>query len=167
MPIQTLWGEVCCLYLVVWRAWSNPGRATGASLSCWECLTSCVTSSLTTAPRALTDITSLRQEDSNNLHLFGKIYLYMFWLITRLLLDSRYQAKYGWTEQEMSTYLFDYRLGYMLSLWILVPIMTNWLSLSDNVIAIIACLLSATGRRGIYAGIMALSLLSLSLGICI
>ena len=88
-------------------------------------------------------------------------------MITRLLLDSRYQAKYGWTEQEMSTYLFDYRLGYMLSLWILVPIMTNWLSLSDNVIAIIACLLSATGRRGIYAGIMALSLLSLSLGICI
>ena len=46
----------------------------------------------------------------------------------------------------MSTYLFDYRLGYMLSLWILVPIMTNWMSLSDNMIAIIACLLSATGR---------------------
>jgi len=55
------------------------------------------------------------------------------------------QAKYGWTEQEMSTYLFDYRLGYMLSLWILVPFMTNWLAFSDNTIAIMACLLSATG----------------------
>ena len=73
----------------------------------------------------------------------------MFLLIPRLLLDLLYQAKYGWTEQEMATYLFDYRLGYMLSLWVLVPIMTNWLSLSDNAIAIIACLLSATGRRGI------------------
>ena len=40
--------------------------------------------------------------------------------------------------------MFDYRLGYMLSLWILVPIMTNWMSLSDNMIAIIACLLSAS-----------------------
>ena len=50
----------------------------------------------------------------------------------------------------MSTYLFDYRLGYMLSLWVLVPIMTSWLALSDNTIAIIACLLSATGRRGRY-----------------
>ena len=65
------------------------------------------------------------------------------------MLENLYQAKYGWTEQEMSTYLFDYRLGYMLSLWILVPIMTNWLSLSDNMIAIIACLLSAAGRREI------------------
>ena len=67
-------------------------------------------------------------------------------LLVRLLVEDPYQAKYGWTEQEMSTYLFDYRLGYMLSLWILVPIMTNWLSLSDNTIAIIACVLSATGK---------------------
>ena len=55
------------------------------------------------------------------------------------------QAKYGWSEQEMSSYLFVYRLGYMFSLWIIVPLMTNWIKLSDNTIAIIACLLSATG----------------------
>ena len=60
-------------------------------------------------------------------------------------IELRTQAKYGWTEQEMATYLFDYRLGYMISLWIIVPLLTNWLALSDNLIAIIACLLSAAG----------------------
>ena len=58
------------------------------------------------------------------------------------------QAKYGWTEQEMTSYLFVYRLGYILTLFILVPVMTSWINLSDNTIAIIACLLSATGEEG-------------------
>ena len=44
--------------------------------------------------------------------------------------------------------MFVYRLGYILTLFILVPVLTSWINLSDNTIAIIACLLSATGEVG-------------------
>ena len=55
------------------------------------------------------------------------------------------QRKYGWSEQEMSTYLFDYRIGYMVSLWILIPILTRVLGLADTTIAIMACITSSVG----------------------
>merc|ERR1719369_2735228 len=55
------------------------------------------------------------------------------------------QRKYGWSEQEMSTYLFDYRIGYMISLWLIIPILTKVLALADTTIAIIACITSSIG----------------------
>ena len=57
------------------------------------------------------------------------------------------KAKYeGWSEQEMSSYLFNYRIAYLVSLWVVIPILTKGLKIQDNLIGIIACLLSATGR---------------------
>ena len=55
------------------------------------------------------------------------------------------QRKYGWSELEMSTYLFDYRIGYMVSLWILIPILTRVVGLSDTSIAMLACITSSIG----------------------
>ena len=46
----------------------------------------------------------------------------------------------------MSAYLFNYRLAYLASLWLLVPLLTNVAKLSDNVIGIIACTASAAGQ---------------------
>ena len=57
------------------------------------------------------------------------------------------KAKYeGWSEQEMSSYLFNYRIAYLVSLWVVIPILTKGLRIQDNIIGIIACLLSATGK---------------------
>ena len=46
----------------------------------------------------------------------------------------------------MSAYLFNYRLAYLASLWLLVPLLTNLARLSDNTIGIIACTASAAGQ---------------------
>ena len=46
----------------------------------------------------------------------------------------------------MSAYLFNYRMAYLASLWLLVPLLTNLAKLSDNVIGIIACTASAAGQ---------------------
>ena len=46
----------------------------------------------------------------------------------------------------MSAYLFNYRLAYLASLWLLVPLLTNVAKLSDNTIGIIACTASAAGQ---------------------
>ena len=56
------------------------------------------------------------------------------------------KAKYKeWSEQEMSSYLFNYRIAYLVSLWFVIPIFTKIFKLSDNIIGVIACLTSATG----------------------
>ena len=55
------------------------------------------------------------------------------------------QRKYGWTEQEMSTYLFDYRLAYLLATWLLVPLLSRGLGLFDTSLAILASAISAVG----------------------
>ena len=55
------------------------------------------------------------------------------------------QRKYGWTEQEMSTYLFDYRLAYLLATWLLVPLLSRGLGLPDTSLAILASAISAVG----------------------
>ena len=46
----------------------------------------------------------------------------------------------------MSSYLFNYRLAYLASLWVLIPLLSNVAKLSDNIIGIIACLTTATGE---------------------
>lgn len=46
----------------------------------------------------------------------------------------------------MSSYLFNYRLAYLASLWLLTPLLTNVVKLSDNIIGIIACVTTATGE---------------------
>ena len=46
----------------------------------------------------------------------------------------------------MSSYLFNYRLAYLASLWLLIPLLSNVAKLSDNIIGIIACLTTAAGK---------------------
>ena len=53
--------------------------------------------------------------------------------------------KYGWDEQQMSSYLFNYRLAYLASLWVVIPLLSNVARVSDNIIGIIACLTTAAG----------------------
>ena len=60
------------------------------------------------------------------------------------------RQKYGWDEQQMSSYLFNYRLAYLASLWVLIPLLSNVAKLSDNIIGIIACLTTAMGQCVLY-----------------
>ena len=46
----------------------------------------------------------------------------------------------------MSSYLFNYRLAYLASLWVVIPLLSNVAKVSDNIIGIIACLTTATGE---------------------
>ena len=46
----------------------------------------------------------------------------------------------------MSSYLFNYRLAYLASLWLVIPLLSNVAKLSDNTIGIIACLTTAAGK---------------------
>ena len=55
------------------------------------------------------------------------------------------QRKYGWTEQEMSTYLFDYRVAYLVATWLVVPLLSRVLKLPDPYLAIISAAVSAVG----------------------
>ena len=55
------------------------------------------------------------------------------------------QRKYGWSEQEMSTYLFDYRLAYLIATWFLVPLLSKVLGLADTSLAILSSTMSAIG----------------------
>ena len=55
------------------------------------------------------------------------------------------QNKYKWNEQDMTSYLFNYRLAYLASLWLIVPLLTNVFKLSDNIIGVIASSISAAG----------------------
>jgi len=53
--------------------------------------------------------------------------------------------KYEWNEQQYASYLFNYRLAYLASLWVIIPILTNIINLSDNIIGIVASFISAIG----------------------
>jgi len=55
------------------------------------------------------------------------------------------QFQYGWSEQEMSSYLFVYRIGYLIALWCAVPALSAGLKLADTTIAILASTASAAG----------------------
>ena len=55
------------------------------------------------------------------------------------------QRKYGWSEQEMSTYLFDYRVAYLVATWLVVPILSRAMKLPDPYLAIISAGVSAVG----------------------
>ena len=70
--------------------------------------------------------------------------LYSDWLFLGRYYFAR--QKYGWDEQQMSSYLFNYRLAYLASLWVVIPLLSNVAKISDNIIGIIACLTTATGE---------------------
>jgi len=53
--------------------------------------------------------------------------------------------KYGWDEQEFTRYLFNYRVAYMVSLWVVAPILSRMLKIRDPIICIMACALSTIG----------------------
>ena len=55
------------------------------------------------------------------------------------------QRKYGWSEQEMSTYLFDYRVAYLVATWFVVPLLSRVMKLPDPYLAIISAAVSAVG----------------------
>ena len=55
------------------------------------------------------------------------------------------QNKYDWNEQNMASYLFNYRISYLVGLWIILPIITNIFKISDNMIGVIASTISAVG----------------------
>ena len=53
--------------------------------------------------------------------------------------------KYKWTEEEIGTYLFNFRIACWLGLWLVVPFLTNIVKLSDSIIAVIAVFTASTG----------------------
>ena len=55
------------------------------------------------------------------------------------------ENKYKWTEEELSSFLFIFRIASWLGLWLLVPLLTNIARISDSSLAIIAVLTSASG----------------------
>ena len=55
-------------------------------------------------------------------------------------------GRYGWGEEEVSTFMFYYRVGCWAGLWLLVPLLTRLGSLGDNVIATIASITTAAGQ---------------------
>nr|ALS04330.1 proton-coupled folate transporter-like protein [Acartia pacifica] len=55
------------------------------------------------------------------------------------------QKKYGWNEQNFTQYLFHYRIAYMITLWIISPVLTRLLNVPDPVINIVACAVSSVG----------------------
>ncbi|XP_023349851.1 proton-coupled folate transporter [Eurytemora carolleeae] len=55
------------------------------------------------------------------------------------------RMKYGWSEQEFTRYLFNYRIGYMVALWVVSPILSRILNIPDPVISIMACCSSIIG----------------------
>lgn len=56
------------------------------------------------------------------------------------------ENKYKWTEEEISTYLFNFRIASWLGLWLVVPFLTNVVKLSDSIIAVIAVVTASTGK---------------------
>ena len=56
------------------------------------------------------------------------------------------ENKYKWTEEEISTYLFNFRIASWLGLWLVVPFLTNVVNLSDSIIAVIAVVTASTGK---------------------
>ena len=55
------------------------------------------------------------------------------------------ENKYKWTEEELSTFLFIFRIASWLGLWLIVPLLTNIAKISESSVAIIAVLTSASG----------------------
>ena len=55
------------------------------------------------------------------------------------------ENKYKWTEEELSTFLFIFRITSWLGLWLIVPLLTNIVKISESGVAIIAVLTSASG----------------------
>ena len=55
------------------------------------------------------------------------------------------ENKYKWTEEEIGTYLFNFRIACFLGLWLVVPFLTNVVKLSDSIIAVIAVVTASTG----------------------
>ena len=55
------------------------------------------------------------------------------------------ENKYKWTEEEIGTYLFNYRIACWLGLWLVVPFLTNVFKLTDSIIAVIAVVTASTG----------------------
>ena len=55
------------------------------------------------------------------------------------------ENKYKWSEEELSTYLFNLRIACWLGLWLLVPFLTNVVKISDSIIAVIAVATASAG----------------------
>lgn len=55
------------------------------------------------------------------------------------------QKKYKWNEQDFTRYLFNYRIAYMVALWIVSPILSSVLKVPDPLITILACCASIVG----------------------
>ena len=66
------------------------------------------------------------------------------------------ENKYKWTEEEIGTYLFNFRIACFLGLWLVVPFLTNVVKLSDSIIAVIAVVTASTGitRQNILGSII-------------
>jgi hypothetical protein len=55
------------------------------------------------------------------------------------------RQKYGWDELQYTAYLSLYRVCYLLTLWIVLPVLSRLLYLHDASIAIISCIMGAVG----------------------
>ena len=60
------------------------------------------------------------------------------------------ENKYKLTEEEIGTYLFNYRIACWLGLWLVVPFLTNVFKLSDSIIAVIAVVTASTGINYLF-----------------
>ena len=62
--------------------------------------------------------------------------------IFRYLFASK---QYDWDEQEYTTFLAAYKIGYLLTLWIWLPLCSRFFHLHDATTLIIACIIGAVG----------------------
>lgn len=53
--------------------------------------------------------------------------------------------KYGWDEQEFTVFLSIYRILYLVTLWLILPILSRYFQLHDACVAIITCITGAVG----------------------
>ncbi|XP_059089162.1 proton-coupled folate transporter-like [Tigriopus californicus] len=53
--------------------------------------------------------------------------------------------KYGWDEQEFTVFLSIYRILYLVTLWLILPVLSRYFQLHDACVAIIACITGAVG----------------------
>ena len=59
------------------------------------------------------------------------------------------ENKYSWTEENSSTYLFIQKILNWFALWMILPLLKNFLKIQDNIIAVIGLTLATAGNTNL------------------
>ena len=59
------------------------------------------------------------------------------------------ENKYSWTEENSSTYLFIQKILNWFALWMILPLLKNFLKIQDNMIAVIGLTLATAGNTNL------------------